>query len=240
MEKEYAKYLLEKTKNEYNQIAGDYARTRAYVPEDIRKLAEYALPGERVLDSGCANGRLFEILQDKKIDYFGIDISEKLIEIAKSRYPTGDFQTVDALNLPFSDNFFDKVYSISVLHNIPSKEFQVQYLKETKRVLKEGGLLILRVWDFWKRKSAFKLISRFTLLKLIGKSQLDFKDVFVPWKDSGGKALIQRYFHCFTKRELIKLVEGAGFIIKKVWREGKDPRTNIYLVAKNQKTSPRS
>ena len=199
MKKEYAEYLLKKTTGDYNLIAEGYTRTRAFIPEDIRALGNCTLGGERVLDSGCANGRLLEVLRDKKVDYFGVDISKRLIEIAKEKYPQAKFQVADALSLPFPNNYFDKIYSISVLHNIPSPEFQLQYLKEARRVLKPGGLLILRVWDFWKRKAALRLISKYTFLKLIGRSKLDFKDVFVPWKDSEGKILIQRYFHCFTQ-----------------------------------------
>ena len=231
MDEKYAKSLLEKTKEDYNQIAENYARTRAFIPEDIKALTQYTFSGERVLDSGCANGRLFEVLKDKKIDYFGVDISERLIGIARSTYPKTKFWIADALKLPFPANFFDKVFSISILHNIPSKSFQLQYLKETRRVLKPGGFLILRIWDFWKRKTAAKLILKYTLLRLIGKSKLDFFDVFVPWKDSKGKVLIERYFHCFTRKELENLVKEAGFRIKENWRAGKDPRTNIYLIA---------
>jgi ubiquinone/menaquinone biosynthesis C-methylase UbiE len=231
MNKKYAEYLLTKTKEDYNLIATDYTRTRAFIPEDIRALGEYAQEKDKVLDLGCANGRLFEVLRNKKVDYRGVDFSEKLIEIAKKNYPEAKFQIANALHLPFSENFFDKVYSVSILHNIPSKNFQLQYLKEVKKVLKPGGLLILRVWDFWRRKVAAKLLLKYTLFKLIGKSQLDFKDVFVPWKDSGGKILVQRYFHCFTKNELEELVKKVGFKIKKSWRGGRDPRTNIYLIA---------
>ena len=231
MEKKYAEYLLKKTKEDYNLIAEDYTRTRAFIPDDIRDLGECALKREKVLDLGCASGRLFEVFQGKEVEYYGIDISESLIEIAKRLYPEAKFQVADALNLPFSDNFFDKVYSISVLHNIPSENFQTQYLKEAKRVLKPGGLLILRVWDFWRRKVFPKLFLKYTFLKLIGKSKLDFKDIFLPWKDSTGKALIQRYFHCFTKKELENLAKEVDFTIKESWRSGTDPRTNIYLIA---------
>ncbi len=252
MEREYAEHLLKKTTENYNLIAEDYSRTRAFIPEDIKALGNYTLEGERVLDSGCANGRLFEILRDKKVDYFGVDISKRLIEIAKEKYlyppqvfaeqkfgrARAKFQVTNALSLPFPDNYFDKIYSISVLHNIPSTEFQFRYLKEARRVLKPGGLLILRVWDFWKRRGALKLILKYTFLKLIGRhppaTQLDFFDVFVPWKNSEGKILIQRYFHCFTKRELENLVRESGLKIKESWRGGKDPRTNIYLIAEKR------
>jgi len=235
MEKSYAEYLLKKTQEDYNSVAEDYTRTRAFIPEDIKTLADYVLMGERILDSGCANGRLFEVLKRKDVDYFGVDISEKLIEIAKKNYSNGNFQVADALKLPFPANFFDKVYSISVLHNIPSREFQLQYLKEAKRVLKPEGLLILRVWDFWRRKAFPRMFLKYTFLKLIGRhlpaSQLDFFDVFVFWKDPRGNIIIERYFHCFRKNELENLAKEAGFKIKKIWRAGKDPRTNIYLIA---------
>lgn len=231
MDQNYAKYLLEKTRQDYNLIALNYARTRDFIPEDIKKLSELVLPGEKILDSGCANGRLLKLLKNKKVDYYGIDLSEKLIEIAKKNFPNEKFQVADALNLPFPENFFDKVFSVSVLHNIPSKEFQIQYLKETQRVLKKSGLLILRVWDFWRRKDGWKIFLKYTFLKFIRKSKLDFFDVFVPWKDSQGNILVQRYFHCFRKGELEDLIKKVGFKIKKSWREGKDPRTNIYIIA---------
>ncbi|GAI25805.1 unnamed protein product, partial [marine sediment metagenome] len=65
-------------------------------------------------------------MKAKRVDYFGVDIAERLIKIAKKNYPEAKFQVADVLNLPFPPNFFDKIYSISVLHNIPSKNFQLQ------------------------------------------------------------------------------------------------------------------
>ena len=240
MDCDYAKYLLEETRKNYDKTAEDYARTRAFVPDDLKRLGDYADSGDRVLDSGCANGRFFEVLQGKGIDFYGIDFSERLIDIARKRYPQGNFEVSDALRTSFPDNYFDKVYSISVLHNIPSRELQIQYLREMNRIMKVEGLLILRVWDFWKRQEGWRLFLKYALLRLLEKSKLDFFDVLVPWKDSQGKILAQRYFHCFTKRSIIKLAREAGFRVKKAWRDGKDPRTNIYIVAEKWKSCPRS
>ena len=231
MDKEYAEYLLEETKKNYNQTAESYTRTRAFVPEDIKSMAEFTQDGDRVLDSGCASGRLFGVLKDRNVDYLGVDFSERLISIAQKTYPETKFQVANILNLPVPENYFDKVYSISVIHNIPSKDFQLQYLKESKRVLRPGGMLILRVWDFWKRKTFPALFLKYTFLKIFGKSKLDLKDVFLPWKDSNGKILVSRYFHAFAKKEIENLVKEAGFSIKKIWRAGEDPRSNIYLIA---------
>ena len=223
--------MLEKTKENYNLTAEEYTRTRAFIPEDIKSLSDYVKEGDKILDSGCANGRLYGVLKEKRVDYFGTDISERLVEIAEKNYPEGNFQIANALNLPLADNSFDKIYSISVIHNIPSRDFQLQYLKESRRVLRSGGLLILRVWDFWKRKEGWRLFLKYAFLKLVRKSKLDFYDVLIPWKDSRGKTVVERYFHCFKKREIENLIKKAGFKIKKSWREGKDPRTNIYIIA---------
>jgi tRNA (uracil-5-)-methyltransferase TRM9 len=231
MDQNYAKYLLAETRKNYDKTAEDYARTRAFVPDDLKRLGDYADSGDRILDSGCANGRFFEVLRDKKIDFYGIDFSEKLIGIARKKYPQGNFKVSDALKTSFADSYFDKVYSISVLHNVPSRRLQIQYLREMRRVMKPGGLLVMRVWDFWKRKEGWRLFAKYAFLKLLGKSKLDIFDVFVPWKDSQGKTVVQRYFHCFTERNIVSLVREAGLKVKKVWRDGKDPRTNIYIVA---------
>lgn len=231
MDSKYAKFLLEKTRKYYNLIAQDYTRTRAFIPQDLKDFGRHVNPGERILDSGCASGRFYEALEDKNVDFYGIDFSQNLINIAQKNYPQGKFQVADALNLPFDSNFFDKIFSISVLHNIPSQELQLQYLKEAKRILKPKGLLILRVWDFWKRKKGLKLVFQYFFLKLANRTKLDFFDVFVPWKDSQGNIVAQRYFHCFTKKKLENLIKKAGFKIKESWRAGKDPRTNIYIIA---------
>ncbi len=231
MEKKYAQFILEETKKNYNLIAQDFTRTRNFLPEDIKKLGEHTIPGDKILDSGCGNGRLFDALKDKNVDYFGVDISEKLIAIAKRNYPKAKFFVSDFLNLPFPANFFGTVYSISVLHHIPCREFRLQYLKETRRILRQEGILVLRVWDFWKRKEGWELIFKYIFLKLIGKAKLDFFDVFLPWKNSEGKTLVERYFHCFTKRELENLAKEAGFKIKESWRAGREKRANIYLIA---------
>ncbi len=233
MNPEYAHYLLVKTREDYNLIAEEFSRTREKIWEETRFLFDdYLVPGDKVLDSGCGNGRYYPLFKEKQVEYIGIDSSKKLIELTKERYPEADFRVEDALKLSFNDNYFNAVYSIAVLHHIPSKELRLQFLNEAKRVLKPGGLLILTVWNFHQIKELFLLV-KYTLLKLIGKSKLDWKDIFEPW---GKKA--QRYYHWFSKRELGKSVKEAGFEIEKfgtIKNKGKY-RQNIFIISKKLTT----
>ena len=225
---EFAKFILEKTKENYNLIAKEFSATRREIWEELKFLFEDLKEGEKVLDLGCGNGRWYKVFKEKKVNYFGIDNSEELIEIAKENFPDAKFLVGDALNLPFPDNFFDKVYSIALLHHIPSEDFRIKVLEEAKRVLKSGGILILTCWKIHQWREIFALL-KYTLLKLIGKSKLDFKDLFLPW----GKKML-RYYHFFTKRELENLLKKAGFEILEsgVVKNKRGNRQNYYIVCK--------
>jgi tRNA (uracil-5-)-methyltransferase TRM9 len=228
MDLEYAKFILEKTKENYNLIAKEFSATRREIWEELNFLFNDLKEGEKVLDLGCGNGRWYKVFKEKKVDYFGIDNSEKLIEIAKENFPEAKFFVGDAMNLPFPDNFFDKVYSIALLHHIPSEDFRIKVLKEAKRVLKPEGMLILTCWKIHRLREILTLLKH-TFLKSIGKSKLDFKDIFLPW---GKKTL--RYYHCFSKKELEKLVEKSGFEILEsgVVKNKRGNRQNYYIVCK--------
>lgn len=228
MKKEYAQSLLIKTKKDYNLIARDFSRTRRHPWSEIRFLFDkYLKENERILDLGCGNGRHFPFFKDKQVDYFGVDNSTALIKIAKNKYPEARFLVEDGLKLSFPDNFFDKIYSIAVLHQIPSKELRNQLLEEIRRNLEHGGLLILTVWKFYRRRE-ISLLLKYTILKIIGKSKLDWGDISVPW---GNKT--KRYYHYFSKKELESLIKEAGFklIESGITKNLTGRRQNIYIVA---------
>jgi SAM-dependent methyltransferase len=227
MDRDYARYLLEKTREDYNSIAEDFSRTRSRIWEELKFLAKYVNDYEKILDLGCGNGRLYEMFQEKTVDYYGIDNSRRLIEIAQKRYPQFKFQVADALNLPFSADFFDKVFCLAVLHHIPSKEFRLKVLRNINRVLKPDGLLILTVWKLRFFKRLF-ILFKYIILKILGRTKLDFGDALIPW----GKKL-NRYLHSFSENELKKLVEEAGFKVKeiRIIERPRSKESNILLIA---------
>jgi len=227
MNKDAAQQILNKNTRTWNNVASEFELTRHYI-WDLKPWVKYAKPNSKVLDLGCGNGRFFELLKNKNIDYTGIDNSKELIGLAKEKYFNQKFLVGNALNLPFKDNSFGLIYSMAVLHHIPSKELQLRFLKEAKRVLKKDGLLVLTVWNLWQRRYLSSLV-KYSLLKLVGKSKLDWGDLYIPWQNK-----YQRYHHAFTRRELKKLFKKTGFKIKEIkYLKRNSRKTNILIIAKN-------
>ena len=86
MKEDSAKKILEKVKTDYAVIAPHFSQTRQKFWDEMRDFAESLGPGDRVLDLGCGNGRLYEVLKEKSIDYTGVDNSPELLGFAKKRW----------------------------------------------------------------------------------------------------------------------------------------------------------
>ncbi len=206
MDEKYAKNILSRVKEHYSLVYEKFSRTRDKPWIEINFLFNrYIEKNDYVLDLGCGNGRFYELIKDRT-KYFGLDNSEELINLARKRYPEADFKKGDALNIPFPDNYFDKVFSVSVLHHIPSKKLRKEFLKEAKRVLKPRGVLIITVWDLNEKPRIKKLACKNYFLKIIGKSRLDFNDALVDWH-----GISKIFVHLFTFPELKNLIKNSGF-----------------------------
>ncbi len=90
----------------------------------------------KVLEIGCGVGRLM------RSGWFGIDISPKMLEIAKTRRPNCIFKLCDG-NIPYPKKFFNAVYSVLVFQHIPFNEFE-NYVVETSNVLVDGGTFLFQ------------------------------------------------------------------------------------------------
>jgi ubiquinone/menaquinone biosynthesis C-methylase UbiE len=86
MKKEIADKILAETELGYDFMSDKFSQTRKYFWRDLEFIGDYAKNGDNVFDFGCGNGRLLELFLGKNINYFGADISEKLIKSAKDKY----------------------------------------------------------------------------------------------------------------------------------------------------------
>lgn len=97
--------------------------------------------GDKILDIGCGKGfLLYEIsLLVPGVEIYGIDVSNYAIENAKEEI-RDRLQVGNATLLPFPDNYFDFVFSITTLHNLHNYDLD-KALREMERVGKKNKYL---------------------------------------------------------------------------------------------------
>ncbi|MEK7076518.1 MAG: class I SAM-dependent methyltransferase [Patescibacteria group bacterium] len=83
----------------------------------------------------------------------GIDVSTKLLDIAKTRFPDVEFQKMEMTDLRFPDNSFNLIYSSLTFHY--AKDWDI-LLSGIYRVLKENGELFFSTHHpvYWGSKGS--------------------------------------------------------------------------------------
>ena len=110
-------------------------------------------PGDKILDIGCGKGfQLYEFTRVcPGVEVTGIDISEYAIENSKEEIKDR-LQVGNANNLPFEDNSFDFVFSITTLHNLHCYDLD-KALREMERVSKKNKYLCVESYRTEEEKA---------------------------------------------------------------------------------------
>lgn len=131
---------------QYDNFAEDFSVNQK-VQNQINREEMYKMIGEnisnkKVLDLACGDGIDAEYYRSLGASVVGIDSSEKLIEIAKEKYPEVSFTCGLAEELPFVDQEFDAVYSKYAIMTSPNMN---PIFDQVYRVLKKGGEFVYLV-----------------------------------------------------------------------------------------------
>ena len=116
-------------------------------------------PGQSVLDIGCGVGAFLQLVTDRGARAYGLDASEALLAVARTRLPRADLRVGEMEALPYEDDTFDLVTgfnSFFFADNI------VAALREAGRVAKPGAPVVIQVWGPHDRNDleAMKEIAR--------------------------------------------------------------------------------
>ena len=95
--------------------------------------------GARVVDLGCGSGVFTDVLQRRGYRCAGVDLSPKLIEIARGKYKDIEFSVGDIERLSFPGGSFDGVLLSGVLHHLPDPS---RCAAEVFRILHPGGKFV--------------------------------------------------------------------------------------------------
>ena len=137
---------LEETIAYYDANAEFYARRwlGARVMLEDLELFVQNLPGSWVLDAGCGPGRDVRYFVEQGLDADGIDLSERLLEIARREVPGASLMYMDMRQLHFPNGFYDGVWSCASLLHLDRGDVP-KALREFWRVLVPGGILYASV-----------------------------------------------------------------------------------------------
>src|SRR3989475_10523882 len=112
-----------------------------------RLLARY-VNRTSLLEIGTASGRFVGFVERMGLDYTGIDISAQMLRL--SRDNGCKLVQGDAEEIPLRSSIFDTVICLHTFHFLPSP---LACVRESQRILKPGGLLILIFeTDNWLRR----------------------------------------------------------------------------------------
>ena len=103
--------------------------------DEVRELEGVvaSLPPVRTLDVACGTGFLTRHLRGEIV---GLDQSASMLAIAQERVPAGEFVQGDALELPFEDGSFDRVFTGHFYGHLELGERE-RFLREARRVAPE-------------------------------------------------------------------------------------------------------
>lgn len=95
----------------------------------------------KMLDVACGTGEILKRMNDRfEIDGYGVDIDDKMIDVAKEKCPNMDIRIGSCDSLPFKEYKFDNVTVCMAYHHFENK---IGFAKEANRVLKQGGNLYI-------------------------------------------------------------------------------------------------
>jgi ubiquinone/menaquinone biosynthesis C-methylase UbiE len=121
----------------------EFAGTYYLAYRDLPEIIALHIHGNKAIDFGCGTGRSTRFLQKLGFSTIGIDISEKMIQMAKKIDPKGDYQLIrdgDFSQLPVHS--YDLVLSAFTFDNIPTKEKKIALFSGFARLLNQEGKIL--------------------------------------------------------------------------------------------------
>jgi 2-polyprenyl-3-methyl-5-hydroxy-6-metoxy-1,4-benzoquinol methylase len=152
----------------------------------------------RILDMGCGNGEFLRRMGELGWETYGTDSSPAAVQLA-TRFAR-DVRLARASEPVFEEKQFDVVTMFNVFEHVPDP---IETLVEVRRILKDGGTLILEVPNV--QSLAFRIVKR----NWIG---LD----------------VPRHLYHYSPKALIALAQAQGFQVERF--RGFKFLPNLYIV----------
>ncbi len=121
----------------YNQTFGSESEIRDFSLPRIKRILKSVGHNKTVLDLGCWDGKISNLIKNNSNNVVGVDLSIKALAFARRNH---DVVCVDVERLPFKDEIFDTAVGGEIIEHVFDT---VGFLREIMRVLKKNGVLVL-------------------------------------------------------------------------------------------------
>lgn len=215
---------MSKPEQFWDSASKNYDKTEErfeYIHSRSRENAEKFLKGsDIVLDYGCGTGTAACQFSSKVNEVRAIDISSKMIEIARAKAAAANidnviFEQSDIFDSKYSNESYDVILAFNMLHTVPSPQDVMQRVNE---LLKPEGLFI-SVTPCLRQKMSFLVNLQIQLVRVLCKIGL----IPIP---------IRR----ITSSEVGSLLEAGGFRAIESEEIYKDASSYFVVAQKLQET----
>ncbi|HLO14571.1 MAG TPA: class I SAM-dependent methyltransferase [Anaerolineales bacterium] len=141
--------IIHNTQNSYDQVATEYAEKfkdemddKPFDRDCLDRLAREVGHLGPICDLGCGPGQIARYVHRQGVEALGVDLSPRMVAEAQRLNPEIHFHQGDMLSLPDPDNSWGGIAAFYCIIHIPRKSI-VDALREMKRVLKPGGVLLV-------------------------------------------------------------------------------------------------
>ncbi|HEX2697195.1 MAG TPA: class I SAM-dependent methyltransferase, partial [Anaerolineales bacterium] len=143
------KEAISNTQESYDKVAAEYAEkfkdemdNKPFDRDCLDRLAREVGGLGPICDLGCGPGQIARYLHRKGVYTLGVDLSPNMVAQAQWLNPEIHFHQGDMLSLPDADNSWGGIAAFYCIIHIPREQI-VDALREMKRVVKPGGVLLI-------------------------------------------------------------------------------------------------
>jgi len=182
-------------------------RDQVTVESYLAKIA----PGDSVLDLPAGTGRFIEFCIGQGLVYTGVDISQDMLEVARTKIPAGvtnaDLQVADARALPFEDDSFDYAIVVKFIKWLPTLDIVIDVLREIGRVTRKEAFVQITVSQDTRPSLASRAAKLLSRLPLVGAAFADRANG-ADARTGGSRA--------YSEQELADAFSAAGLHIRSI------------------------
>jgi ubiquinone/menaquinone biosynthesis C-methylase UbiE len=124
------------------KVVGHEKEDHAETIAQAKQIFHGCVPGgDDCLEIGCGSGRFAPFALWYFRRYVGLDSSESILSYTPRKSSSGvEFVLGSGIYIPFTDDFFDFIFSFTCFQHMPTLEIVRANIAEAYRVLRPGGL----------------------------------------------------------------------------------------------------